>query len=158
MDLSEISDQDSSISVNGLHLLELLSKALYNIAWHSPTDGRAMQQPAGREQLGLGALLRDLDPQGIELATLRLPANLLYLLSYWHQHHYHYVSSWLFIWSRQQGLNVETAPVSRVTLSLCSVWPWQRWWCAQPGECSTALSRYCTQLWSLTVIRSKWHD
>ena len=38
------------------------------------------RQPAHREQLGLGALLRDTST--LELATLRLPANPLYLLSY----------------------------------------------------------------------------
>jgi hypothetical protein len=57
--------------------MALLSKALYNIAhpfMHTTTAESTMQgrQPARREQLGLGALLRDastLKVPGIELAT-----------------------------------------------------------------------------------------
>ena len=46
----------------------------------------ARRQPAHQEQLGLGALLRDTttlsqEEPGIEPATLRLPANLLFPLS-----------------------------------------------------------------------------
>ena len=51
---------------------------------HRSGVNHARRQPARREQLGLGALLRETSTHtkpGIELATL-LPANPLYLLSY----------------------------------------------------------------------------
>jgi hypothetical protein len=85
------------INVNGLHLYSVFLTSghpkrctILPHIHHSHTDGgvsHAGRQPAGREQLGLGALLKDTsalseEEPGIEPTTFRLPADPLYLLSY----------------------------------------------------------------------------
>ena len=85
------------INVNGLHLYSAFLTSghpkrctILPHIHHSHTDGgvsHAGRQPAGREQLGLGALLKDTstlseEEPGIEPTTFTLLANPLYLLSY----------------------------------------------------------------------------